>query len=111
MKAFFRRLYKIFCTKNGEDSKTAIILSLASFALLFLWVFQSLFAECKFGIWEVPEFSPGAAASVMTTLGAIYLVNHSSLVAIRDKKAVVVPKKTETVCIDDADDPEENKDV
>jgi len=76
-----RATYEAFCYKHGQLSKTAIFLSLATLILLFLWVFQSLFAGVTFlGWWIVPAFSSGAAASVMGVLASLYLVNHSKLV-------------------------------
>ena len=72
-----KRLSQIFFTKRGEISKTAIFLSLATFILLFLWPFQSLFAGMTFFGWFiVPEFSAGAATAVMGSLAALYAVNH-----------------------------------
>jgi len=79
--ACLKRLLSVFVTKDGQVSKTAIFLSLATFLMLFLWGFQSLFegVELVDG-WTVPAFSPGSATSVMGTLAALYLVNHSPLV-------------------------------
>jgi len=81
LKKAIRSVFEAFCYKRGQLSKTAIFLSLATLILLALWTFQSLFAGVVFFTWwTVPEFSAGAATSVMATLSALYLVNHSKLV-------------------------------
>ncbi len=68
---------KIFFYKNGEISKTAIFLSIATFITLLLWPFQALFAGTVFfSWWTVPAFSASAAVSVLGSLGALYAVNH-----------------------------------
>ena len=66
-----------FFFKEGKISKTAIFLSLATFIILFLWLFQSLFAGTEFfGWWTIPEFSSSAGVSVLGSLAALYAVNH-----------------------------------
>lgn len=77
---------RVFATKDGEYSKTAVFLSLGLFLLLVMWAFQSLFAGVVFlGWWTVPEFSVGTATSVVATLYTGYLINHK--VAKRPKGA------------------------
>ncbi len=77
-KDWFRRMLDAFFMKNGRVSKTAIFLSLYSFCLLVMWVFQSLFVGTQFwDWWTVPEFSVGAATAVMTIFSGLYIFNHS----------------------------------
>ena len=68
---------EIFFYKNGQISKTAIFLSIATFILLALWLFQSLFAGVEFGgWWTVPRFDPSAGVTILFTLSALYVANH-----------------------------------
>ena len=72
----FKRFIDVFIKKNGEVSKTAIFLSIATILLLILWPFQSLFAGTEFGWWTIPDFNAAAAATVLGSLAALYTVNH-----------------------------------
>jgi hypothetical protein len=70
-------MIKFFFYKNGEPSKTAFFLSLATIIVLFLYLFQSLFAGTELAAgWTIPSFSPVAAATVLTTLSGLYTINH-----------------------------------
>lgn len=84
----FNRLGRAFFFKNGKLSKTAIILSVATFIVLGLYIFQSLFGGVTLlGWWLVPEFSPGAATSIMGVLATLYVANHSRFVTGEDGSA------------------------
>lgn len=68
---------EIFFYKNGQMSKTAIFLSIATFVLLLLWIFQSLFAGTEFGgWWTIPDFNASAGVTILFTLSALYVANH-----------------------------------
>lgn len=71
------KFLEIFFKKDGQWSKTAIILSVATFIVLFLYTFQSLLEGTKlFDSWVVPEFSPDAAFTILVTLASLYVANH-----------------------------------
>ena len=71
------KVIKAFFYKDGEFSKTASFLTLATFILLGLWVFQSLFAGNEFGgWWTLPEFNVSAGVTILFTLSALYVANH-----------------------------------
>jgi len=73
------KIIKAFFYKDGKISKTAIILTLATFIVLGLYTFQSLFAGSQFGSngwWTVPEFNVSAGVTILFTLSALYVANH-----------------------------------
>ncbi|PIZ58618.1 hypothetical protein COY23_00280 [bacterium (Candidatus Torokbacteria) CG_4_10_14_0_2_um_filter_35_8] len=83
---FFYNVWRIFAFKNGKISKTAIILSITTFLILSLWVFQSLFAGVTFfGWWLIPKFNTMAASGIEAIVSSLYVLNHSN----RIKKEVV----------------------
>jgi len=103
VKEFFAVIIKAFIFKDGEVSKTAILLSIAGLVLVTLWPFQSLFAGvCFFGWWTIPVFDPGAAASVITTLSGLYLLNHSKFMrgSIEEAKDLVETKEKLDLVVD-----------
>jgi hypothetical protein len=74
--------------KDGQFSKTALFLSLATIILLLMWPFQCLFVGVTlFGWWTIPPFSTEAAASVITILSGLYLVNHGWANKSKDKNS------------------------
>jgi small neutral amino acid transporter SnatA (MarC family) len=84
-----------FVKKNDENSKTAFFLSLAAMSVLFLYVFQSLFAGTVFfNWWTIPEFSSIAAGTILTTLSGLYTINHG-LVNNKFKKQIKSDSKEE----------------
>jgi len=81
IKEKLHNLLKVFFYKDGKISKTSVFLSLFSFALLIMWIFQSLFVGVTLlGWWLVPEFNVGAAAAVMSIFSALYIVNRSKVI-------------------------------
>jgi CHASE2 domain-containing sensor protein len=79
------RLRDIFFKKNGQYSKTAIFLSLATIILLILWPIQSLCVGLVIYGWTIPAFNSGSAGAVMTILSTLYVVNKSKLVREQEK--------------------------
>ena len=92
---FFYNIWRIFAFKNGKISKTAIILSVTTFLILSLWVFQSLFAGVTFfGWWLIPEFNTMAASGIEAIVSSLYILNHSNRIK-REKE--VVPEEEEEI--------------
>lgn len=89
------KLIRALFYKNGEVSKTAILLTLGSFALMGLWIFQSLFAGAEFGgWWTVPEFNATAGVTILFTFSALYVTNHK----IRGSQETITPAEITELC-------------
>jgi hypothetical protein len=103
----FSKLIKFFSYKSGKPSKTAFFLSLSTFMLLFLFVFQGLFAGVTLlGWWLVPEFNVAAATTVFGIMSALSCVNHSSLVEgnnITPKLIKDIIEKLRQICKEEID--------
>jgi apolipoprotein N-acyltransferase len=68
--------WRFFVQKNGQDSKTSFFMSLGTSIALFLWLVQSLLEGLTLWGFVVPGFNFVAATAMLTTLAALYLVNH-----------------------------------
>lgn len=72
----FLDLVKKFSYKDGEWSKTAFWLSVATAVGIFLWLFQSLFVGLVIYGWTVPAFEWQATIAMMTVISTLYVTNH-----------------------------------
>jgi hypothetical protein len=99
-----KRVFQGLFYKNGQFSKTAFFLSLATVILLFLWPFQSLFAGTTLlGWWVIPEFSSSAATAVIGCLATLYLFNHSKLVSSQTPEGLAELREKIDIVVDSFD--------
>lgn len=83
-------LIETFFHKENKLSKTAIILSVTTFIVLGLYLFQSLFSGSEFfGWWTVPGFDPSAGVTILFAVSTLYVANHK----LRSSAEVITPEQ------------------
>lgn len=79
-KSFVVSIVKAFVMKDGEISKTAILLSLVGLSVVFIYFVESLFCGLNLWGWVIPEFDAMDATAVIGTISTLYVMNHSKFI-------------------------------